>query len=133
MHRLAGVLGSLSIIIIITTDMMRAKALTFLGAISLITYVSAGQFNPRSYEASASKIATCDAIKRTVSPSSTGTGFDVVDEERVQIRLRKLDAIRLQSVTISLCFVDVHFAFWPELWPMQTMSTSTPLQELPYS
>ncbi|KAF8335589.1 alpha/beta-hydrolase [Amanita rubescens] len=50
---------------------MRAKALTFFNAISLITYVSAGQFNPRAYEATASKIATCNAIKRTVSPSST--------------------------------------------------------------
>ena len=70
---------------------MRAKALTLLNAVSLIAYVNAGQFNPRSYEASASKIATCNAIKRTVSPSSTstGTGFDVIDEERVQIRLRK--------------------------------------------
>jgi len=113
---------------------MRAKALTFLNAISLITYVSAGQFNPRAYEASASKIATCNAIKRTVSPSSTGTGFDVVDEEHVQIRLRKLDTIGLQSVVISLCFVDVRFAFWPGLLlPMQTMSTSTLQRELPFS
>jgi hypothetical protein len=72
------------------TSMRAPRALAFLHAISLIASAGASHFNPRTYEASSSKIATCNAINRTVSASSTGTGFDVVDEEHIQIQLRKM-------------------------------------------
>ncbi|KAK2460062.1 hypothetical protein APHAL10511_007939 [Amanita phalloides] len=51
---------------------------------------TASRFNPRSYDPSASKFATCDAVKRTAVALS-GSDVQVVDEEHVQIQLNYID------------------------------------------
>ena len=73
---------------LITGINMRISINVFLAALFL-SNVHVGAFDPWSYDTNGSRVATCDAIKRTVSlTKGTELGAIVEDAEHEQIQLR---------------------------------------------